>query len=46
METCDSCNKQKPDVKYTSDPFMQDVHNETVMRHLCDECYHEICSDI
>ena len=44
MSKCDSCHKEKDDVKEVVDPYYQDVHGEKIMMKLCDNCY-EISSD-
>jgi hypothetical protein len=43
---CDSCHKDKPDVRETVDQYASDINNETVEVNLCDDCYQDRCDDI
>ena len=38
---CGDCRILKTSTRRRVDPFVQDVHNKTVMRDLCDECEQE-----
>ena len=46
LKLCDSCKKLKPDVQWTKDPFMDEIHNEEVFMNLCEQCYLESCEQI
>lgn len=45
-EYCQECGLKKDDVGLVEDPFQRDVHQEQVMRYLCDDCYDKLVEDI
>lgn len=43
---CESCHKDRPDVKTVIDPYDADVNNEIREVDLCDDCYEAHSDDI
>ncbi len=43
---CDVCGKQKPDVILRIDPFMEEIHDQRVVRMLCKACYDDLAMDV
>lgn len=42
---CQTCGSSK-DVRYTTDPFTEDVHNMEIWGHWCPDCLYESAMDI
>ncbi len=36
---CGVCKKKKADVRSRPDPFMQEIHEEKIIRNYCDDCF-------
>ena len=41
---CEVCGEKKAD--YIVDPYLAEVHNQTVYAWLCEDCYQEKLNDI
>lgn len=43
---CENCGKQDDTVRYTTNPFAEEVYGEKVYVTICSQCYQELCDDI
>lgn len=43
---CDDCHEFKPDARYTTCPYMQDIYGEIEECILCDDCEYARCMEI
>ena len=41
VKLCNSCGKDKPDVKWVIDPYIEDVYGSEEWVWLCDDCYQD-----
>ena len=46
MNKCENCNKYKNDVKYRTNPYEKEIHNNYTKYLLCDNCHKESINDI
>ena len=46
FDKCDFCGKISEDVKYRINPYIEEIFNEEIWEHLCDDCYNEYLMDI
>lgn len=44
MEICQVCEEKPGTERY--DPFMAEIHEEYILKVLCDDCYSRIAEDI
>lgn len=43
---CVHCHKDKPDTVVRVNPFMKEIHDETIEEPICDDCEEALRDDI
>jgi hypothetical protein len=46
LDVCEDCHLPRLDVEWQPDPFMEEIHGDSTLHLLCDECAYNSAMEI